>query len=76
MGLLTLTCQMARRQEAAGVWGVAVRRGSWVARAYRSGEDMTVLLLSNQTVIHSLTSCAEENQNYSPQKNHSPDPRD
>lgn len=36
MGLLTLTCQMARRQEAAGVGGGAIGGWSWVAGAYRS----------------------------------------
>lgn len=47
MGLLTLTCQMARRQEAAGVGGVAIWRGSWVAGAYRSGEDIKVLIFTH-----------------------------
>lgn len=43
MGLLTLTCQMARRQEAAGVGGGAIRGWSWVAGACTSGEDISVL---------------------------------
>lgn len=34
VGLLTLTCQVARRQEAAGVGGGAIWGWSWVARAY------------------------------------------
>lgn len=33
-GLLTLTCQVARRQETAGVGGGAIWGRSWVARAY------------------------------------------
>jgi len=37
-GLLTLTCQVARRQEASGVGGGAVRGGGRVARAYQTGD--------------------------------------
>lgn len=44
MELLTLTCQMARRQEAAGVGGRTVRGGSWVARAYQSKEDKVIII--------------------------------
>lgn len=43
MGLLTLTCQMARRQEAAGVGGGAIWGWSWVAGAYTCEEDRPVL---------------------------------
>lgn len=50
---------MARRQEAAGVRCGAIRRGSWVAGAYRS-RDYYLLLLWNQAVVNSLTSHVEK----------------
>lgn len=64
MGLLTLTCQMARRQEAAGMGDVAIRRRSRVTGAYRSAGNTTVSSSSNQTNRH-----AEANQNYNPAVN-------
>lgn len=57
---------MARRQEAAGVGGGAIWRGSWVPGAYQSGDDETVLLLSSsQGVVRSLTRHAKTIRNLS-----------
>ena len=55
---------MAGRQEAAGVGGGAVWRGSWVSGAYQSRDDETVLL-SSQGVVRSLTRHAKTIRNLS-----------
>lgn len=46
MGLLTLTCQMARRQEAAGMRSRAVGRGGWVGGAWKRRDDTKRYYLS------------------------------
>lgn len=48
--LLTLTCQMARGQEAAGMRGRTKRRGSGVSRAW--GQKRLALIF-NQKIINS-----------------------
>lgn len=51
MGLLTLTCQMARRQEAAGVGGGAIGGWSWVAGACRSGHIYVTFIKSGSCTL-------------------------